>query len=230
MSVVYLVRHGQASFGAEEYDQLSTLGFEQSRRLGAALRERLSEVHAAITGTQKRHQQTADACLEVLGLASVRRGLSGLNEFSHQELLARFDPRYADPTQLGAEVLASDHPRRAFQEVFVRAVARWSGGRHDAEYGETWSSFRRRCLRSLDEVLQGLGSSETALVFSSGGPISVICQELLGLDTEATFRLSWTLVNCGVTKLLQGPSGLRLSSLNEHGHFEGPNRPLLTYR
>jgi broad specificity phosphatase PhoE len=34
MGNLYLVRHGQASFGAADYDQLSELGQRQSVRLG----------------------------------------------------------------------------------------------------------------------------------------------------------------------------------------------------
>ena len=34
MGTLYLVRHGQASFGAADYDQLSELGRRQSVRLG----------------------------------------------------------------------------------------------------------------------------------------------------------------------------------------------------
>ena len=34
MATIYLVRHGQASFGKENYDQLSPRGWEQGRILG----------------------------------------------------------------------------------------------------------------------------------------------------------------------------------------------------
>ncbi len=40
VSRILLVRHGQASWGADDYDQLSPLGDEQSRVLGAALAAR----------------------------------------------------------------------------------------------------------------------------------------------------------------------------------------------
>jgi len=37
MGELYLIRHAQASFGAEDYDKLSVLGCEQSVALGNAL-------------------------------------------------------------------------------------------------------------------------------------------------------------------------------------------------
>ena len=40
MGTLYLVRHGQASFGAADYDNLSELGHRQAVRLGEYWRER----------------------------------------------------------------------------------------------------------------------------------------------------------------------------------------------
>jgi broad specificity phosphatase PhoE len=74
-----------------------------------------------------------------------------------------------------------------------------------------------------------LGTSETALVFTSGGPISAICRELLGLSDETALQLPLTLVNCGITRLRRTPSGLRLSTFNEHGHLDGPGPSLVTF-
>lgn len=232
MSVVYLVRHAQASFGEADYDRLSTLGVEQARVLGAALRIRLPQVHLVAFGTQRRHQDTAANCLEAMGAAAdlPKKSVAGLNEFDHDELLRKLDARYASREALAADILAAEDPRKAFQELFTRAVARWAAGHHDADYTEPWSAFRGRCHAALDEVTSALGPSQVALVFTSGGPITAICQSLLGTADEEAFKLSWTLVNCGVTKLLHTARGLRLSTLNEHAHFEGPRRSFITYR
>ncbi|NDC62316.1 MAG: histidine phosphatase family protein, partial [Betaproteobacteria bacterium] len=67
MGTLYLVRHGQASFGADDYDQLSELGQRQSRRLGAYFRERGLTFEAVITGSLKRQQQTWLGIQEGLG-------------------------------------------------------------------------------------------------------------------------------------------------------------------
>ena len=58
MGTLYLVRHGQASFGADNYDQLSPLGWQQSRRLGQYFKERGYQFEAVITGTLQRHDET----------------------------------------------------------------------------------------------------------------------------------------------------------------------------
>lgn len=230
MGVVYLVRHGQASFGAADYDQLSELGVTQAKVLGEALQARLPRVDAVITGTMARHWQTADACLKALGVAVPHQRVAGFNEYDHEEIIVRHIPRYVDKGLMMQDLAETPDPRRAFQELFTQAVARWVEGRHDADYAESWAGFRDRSLRALTELIQGLGASKTALVFTSGGPITAICQDLLHIPDEHAFRLNWTLANCGITKVVYSERGRYLASLNEHSHFEGAQRALLTYR
>lgn len=229
MSAIYLIRHGQASFGAEKYDRLSETGEAQARVLGAALRPRIPEIHAVITGAMDRHRQTADGCLAAMGQSCAIRVMPGFDEYDHEELLARFDPRYVDRAALASDLAAADDPRRAFHALFTKAVARWMGGQFDAEYTEPWSAFRKRCLGALDALGASLERAQTALVFTSGGPISVICQAALGMDEARLFDLQSSLVNCGVTKVRYGRGGAAIASMNEHGLFEGPGA-LLTYR
>jgi broad specificity phosphatase PhoE len=230
VSAVYLIRHGQASFGSADYDNLSDLGQEQARLLGQALRARLPAVHAAVTGTMTRQKQTARGCLDAMGSGAVVSEDAGFDEFDHDDLIARFRPRYANRLVLGAELAASLRPRQAFQEMFVEATARWTSGQYDHEYLETWPQFRARCSGALERFAGSLGSSRTALVFTSAGTITAVCQSLLAMPNEHAFRLNWTLVNCAVTKILVGSKGLHLSSLNEHGHFEADVKRLVTYR
>jgi broad specificity phosphatase PhoE len=230
MGAIYLIRHGQASFGQADYDALSRLGIEQSRLLGEALRPRLHQIDAVVTGTMQRHRQTAEACLAAMGLAAERQEMAGLNEYDHVELMARMEQRYADHAVLGADLAKTPDPRRAFQALFSKAMERWMSGAHDGEYTESWPAFQNRCNDAVTGLIAQLGPSKTALVFSSGGAISAICQRLLRIDDREAFRINWTLANCGITKLIYGERGLHLSTLNEHGHFEGRDAKLITYR
>ncbi|MCP3101180.1 histidine phosphatase family protein [Myxococcus sp. K15C18031901] len=230
MGALYFIRHGQASFGAEDYDQLSERGFVQARVLGESLRARLPKVDAVVTGTMRRHQQTAESCLAGLGLDLPPRRMAGFNEFDHNELVVKHMPRYASHAALVQDLAATPDPRRTFQELFTAAVARWVGGEHDADYVEPWPTFQARCVGALDALLRELGTSKTALVFTSGGTITALCQHLMHIPSEYAFRLNWTLANCGITKVIYSERGRYLSSLNEHGHFEGAHRDLITYR
>lgn len=168
-----------------------------------------------------------------MGLSLTPQVHAGFNEFDHEEVIERAEPRYADKLVMMSDMAASGSPRRAFQQFFEKAVQRWMGGQHDADYRETWPAFKLRCHAALDDVVhqsQQQASNGTTLVFTSGGFIAIAAQRLLGIPDEHAFTLNWTLVNAGVTKLVVGSQGPRLLSVNEHAHFEGQHAALLTYR
>lgn len=230
MGAIYLVRHGQASFGKADYDKLSETGVEQALVLGKALRARVTQLDGAFAGAMHRHRQTAEHCLSTFGQPAELRINAGFNEFDHEEVVQRFKPAYANRLFMMADLARTLNPRRAFQQVFEQAVARWLGGEFDHEYAESWPAFQSRCVQALNDTVHELGPSKTALVFTSGGTITAICQHLLKIPDEHAFRLNHTLANAGVTKVIYGERGVYLSTVNEHAHFEGAHRELITYR
>lgn len=230
MSAIYLIRHGQASFGDGDYDRLSALGIEQSRVLGEALRPRVPQVDLVVCGGMQRHRQTAEACLQAMQLVPQWEEDAGWNEYDHEDLIVRFDPRYIDRHMLHDEISAATDPRRAFQHLFTRAVTRWVGGDNDADYVESFPAFCARANDALQRLVQRLQPSQNALVFTSGGPISALAADLLRIPRGDGFKISWTLANAAVTKLVVGARGVHLSTLNEHAHFEGARSRLISYR
>ena len=230
MSAIHLVRHGQASFGADDYDLLSELGERQSRVLGQALAGNAARITHAASGDMRRHRQTADACLEAMGGALVPQFDAGWNEFDHMAVIVALRPDFADRSRMRNVLMAEPNPRAAVQALFEQAMARWVAGAHDADYPESWQAFRARCRQALARLAAALPDGADAIVFTSGGPIAAIAQDLLHIPDEVGHRLSFGLVNCGVTKLVRGRDGVRLSTLNGHAHFEGGHAGLVTYR
>lgn len=230
MSAVYLIRHGQASFGAADYDRLSERGEHQARVLGDALAHLSPRIGALASGDMLRHRQTAQACLHAMGHEAEWQVDAGWNEFDHVAVINALRPHDTDHALLRAELLAAPDPGRAFQSMFEQAVARWACGGNEADYAETWTAFRARCRQSLAGLFDALPKNTDALVFTSGGPIAAIAQDLLHIPDSDGFRLNWGLVNCGVTKVVRGRDGVRLSTLNGHAHFEGEHAGLVTYR
>jgi broad specificity phosphatase PhoE len=231
MGEIWLIRHGQASFGAADYDRLSELGFEQSRRLGRWLADSGQRFDLAVTGSHRRHRETAESCLDALNSHCARIEDSGLDEYNHREMLSRYEPGLATPQAVREFIDAQSNPRRAFQELFAAAFARWIGGKHDAEYRESFAGFRRRCLEALHLRIVEAGRSERIIIFTSGGPIAIIAQSVLGLPDDRVAALNFSLVNAAVTTLFFGSSGLTLSTLNSFQHLEGsPSGRLVTYR
>jgi broad specificity phosphatase PhoE len=231
MGAIYLLRHGQASFGSNNYDQLSPVGHQQARVLGQALKARGVQAEALVSGNMQRHKETAAGVISEMGLEGLPlQEHLGVNEFDHENVIEVAQPRYVDKVAMMSEMAATGDPRRAFQTFFRDAVARWVGGNHDAEYNEPWSVFKLRCVSALDDLVKLTPPKGNVLVFTSGGAISVICAHLLGLNDSQAFTINWTLANAGITKVQVGRDGLHLISVNEHAHVEGAQPTLLTYR
>ena len=88
MGQLYLVRHAQASFGAADYDQLSTLGERQSLRLGEYFAAKGIVFEAAITGSLRRHAQTFAGIAQGAHLDHTPLVLRGLNEYDSAAVIA----------------------------------------------------------------------------------------------------------------------------------------------
>ena len=81
MGTLYLVRHGQASFGADDYDVLSPRGHEQAVRLGEYWRGRGMAFDAVMTGTLRRHTETLLGIAQGLQTMPEVTRWPGLNEY-----------------------------------------------------------------------------------------------------------------------------------------------------
>jgi broad specificity phosphatase PhoE len=231
MGVILLIRHGQASFASSNYDKLSSIGMEQGRILGAALKARGVKPDLLVCGNMQRHRETAEQCLTALGVAPSWDEDSGWDEYDHGAMLEAYDPRFGRKSNLAAELLKTgEDPKRAFQELFSKAAARWVGGAKDEDYDESFTEFCDRVGAALSRLAARLGKSKTALVFTSGGAISAVAKLMLGLPAEGMLPLSYVIANASITKLISGSTGIRLSTLNEHSHFEGIDPKFLTYR
>ena len=222
MGVVILVRHGQASFGADDYDVLSETGWEQGRLLGKWLTDRGVRPTAVVRGGMRRHRETAEAVHQSAAGWSDAVVDPGWDEFDHLSVVAGYPDA---PT--------GELDRREFQRVFELATARWTAGAADGEYAEPWPAFRARVAASMERVSEQAGSGSTVVVVSSGGPIAAVCAALLDPEADdATYarlwsRLNTVLVNGSFTRVVVGSTGARLLTFNEHPHLEGDS---LTYR
>jgi broad specificity phosphatase PhoE len=227
MGVVLLVRHGQASFGAEDYDVLSETGIAQSKRLGVWLADAGVEPTALLHGAMRRQRDTATAMVESAGWPVDVDLDEGWNEFDHLGVVAR---------GFGAAGGGSRPPsttgmdRRTFQRAFEQATARWAGGEFDDEYDESWPAFVGRVAAALERACARDG---VTVVVSSGGPIALACASLVDPDaTAAELPRLWNAfntvcANTGVTRVITGSTGRRMLTFNEHSHLA---RDLVTYR
>ncbi len=225
MRELLLIRHGQASFHAEDYDQLSPLGERQSVLLGEWMAECGAMPDLVAMGPRARHRDTALPCLRAAGISTSPITLPGLDEVDHLELLARLRPELAEAGALRAAMKQQADPYRAFQRLFVEALQRWTSGEHDADYSCSWQDFRPGVLDALEQLTQS--PAATIWAFTSGGPIAVMAGALLQSPESKTFDLSWSLVNTGVTRLRLGSRGAQLVTYNSWPHLERTRDPSL---
>jgi broad specificity phosphatase PhoE len=241
MGQIFLVRHGQASFGSDNYDQLSPLGVEQAKILGTWFARCGQRFDRIVVGGLKRHRQTAEACIAALGAHEQIASHSddGFNEYDHDEIMCRYRPEFTDSKEIQRFLATHENAKRVFQQEFEKAMARWMGGRFDHEYKESWQAFRQRCSVALARLMQAGETSQRIVVFTSGGTISALCQSVLGLSDQHVSQLNWSLVNSAVTKLMfqagedsaQHAPRVSLSYLNNYAHLESlPNSKIITYR
>jgi broad specificity phosphatase PhoE len=214
MGTLYLVRHGQASFGADDYDQLSERGRDQSLRLGEYWRERGLKFDAVYAGTLKRHGQTLAGIVEGLGEGSDLpvQSRPGLNEYDSQALLRAIHP---------APLPKPDTPElyRHHFRLLCDALSQWMGGTISPEGMPDWNGFSDGVHQVLEEV-RHRHSDQNVLLVSSGGPISTAVGQVLGTAPEVTIALNMRLRNIAVTEFSISPKRLMLQSFNTLNHLD----------
>lgn len=219
---VFLVRHGQASFGKSDYDRLSEAGHRQAFLLGQDLARRGWVPDRVVSGTLRRHRETlAEICVGA-GWDHLQPDTDqGWNELDHVEVINAYRPAYRNMLLLKADMVRTLRPREAFEEMFEAAITRWAGGEHDADYRESFEAFHTRVSQSFGAVTaQPLARQ---LVVTSAGPVCQISTELTAGHRDLTVWKSYSLsaANTGVTRISIDKKGARLLSFNEIGHLDG---------
>lgn len=229
MGQVLLVRHGQASFGARDYDALSELGHRQAGLVADALRVRIGAVDVVASGNLSRQRDTAAPLAAALLPADGEVAYDDRwAEYDHEALLARQGGAWRRRASVAAETARTRDPKRAFQQALDEALEAWVADPEAEGEGESFGAFTRRCGAALDALVEDLDGG-SAVVATSGGVIAAIAARELLVGGEGWVRLNRVMVNTGVTKLITGRRGVTLVSLNEHTHLEG-DRALLSYR
>ncbi|TVP57799.1 MAG: histidine phosphatase family protein [Halomonadaceae bacterium] len=231
MATLHLIRHGQASFGAANYDQLSETGYRQGRVLGR-WQAATQTPDAVYCGTLQRHRQTLASMAEGAGADWDRiHGIeAGLNEFDHLAVINAWNPAWSDRSVMAKELAASGAPGKTFQKAFVAAVERWVSGNHASDYAETWDDFQVRVWQAVENIMAASAGAKHVYAVTSGGPISVIVQRLLQLDDRKALGLNAVLANASVSRMLFSGSQQSLAVFNSFGHFEAEDPALVTYR
>jgi broad specificity phosphatase PhoE len=215
MGTVYLVRHGQASFGAADYDQLSELGSRQCHALGQYLAQRGLQFEAVLRGSLRRHTQSLSAVTEGYGQLPAALEWPGLNEYDSEALIRAVHP---------GPLAKPDSPEvyRAHFRLLRQALAAWMDGSTAPLGMPAYADWVAGITAALDHVRTR--HSGNVLVLSSGGPIATAVGHVLGTQPQTTIELNLRIRNSSLTELAFTPKRHMLSTFNHVPHLDRPER------
>ncbi|QIL83231.1 histidine phosphatase family protein [Diaphorobacter sp. HDW4A] len=222
MGTLYLVRHGQASFGADNYDQLSARGVEQCVRLGEYWRERGMQFDAVIRGSLQRHAQTLDAICQGLQMECDPLVTPALNEYDSHALIAAVRP--GPRPEVHTPELYKQHFR-----LLCDALAQWMSGTITPVGMPSWDEFSGGVRSALEQV-RYQHAGHNVLLVSSGGPIATAMSEVLSTPAEMMIALNMRIRNSAVTEFSISPKRLMLQTFNTLAHLDSDtHRDWATY-
>ena len=213
MGNLYLVRHGQASFGAADYDNLSSLGVQQSVRLGEYFAQKGIQFDAVLTGSLRRHAQTWAGIAKGAALEHDPVVWPGLNEYDSEAVIQAIHPQ---PLQKPDTPEVYRHHFRLLGD----GLRQWMNGVVSPKGMPTYTEFVHGVSSALDHVRQNC--SGNVLMVSSGGPISTAVGHLLGTTPEITIELNLRIRNSSVTEFDFNPKRHTLVTYNTLPHLDDP--------
>ena len=220
-----MVRHGQASFGKKNYDNLSEKGREQSRILAGYMIRTGQSFHMVYTGDLMRQKDTAREIItayETQGFPPPAcHVLPEFNEYRSRDIMMAYmhDVAREDPALQG-DMNSLYDDKKAFRRLFKRVMLRWVSGEVDKPGIVSWRDFRDGVRSGLQKVMATSGRGKNVLICTSGGPISAAVQMALDLPDEKAFHIAWHIVNTSVTTFVYNEEQFALASFNQQAHLD----------
>ena len=193
MGTIYLVRHGQASLGADNYDQLSALGYRQSHRLG--------EYFA----------QTLEGISKGMGLSLGPDLAPSLNEYDSHAIIQSIYPHPLEKPDRPEQV-------QAYFRLLRDGLLQWMQGTIHPEGMPSYKDFEAGIISVLDALRQS--NHKNVLLVSSGGPISTAIGHVLGVAHPARIALNLQIRNSAVSEFHFTAKQHSLVSYNTLPHLE----------
>lgn len=235
MANLLIVRHGQASFGAENYDQLSPLGQRQADLTGEFLRKMDTRFSAAYSGDLSRQRETGQRVLNQLEQAPELIIDPRFNEVQTDEqievmmpLLIQRDARFADL------VAAMDTDTKSFQKIIETVFNYWVSPECDVSGIQSWKDYHGGVVSAFENAMASAASGTDTAIFTSGGTIATIVGHVLKLTSDRVYEFYEPVFNCSITRIIFNSRKCSLSTFNDVGHLHlmsaQLNERLVTYR
>jgi broad specificity phosphatase PhoE len=231
-----MFRHGQASFGQDNYDQLSPTGYRQARLVAEHLRDLGITFDAVYTGALTRQKQTFQSMADVFAERDpplpTPVETADLNEYNSTGVWQHYYPDIIhDHPELELDETSLKQNPKQFQHVFARIVQRWINEPHDLPAIESWRAFRSRIGAGLNTIMQQEGSGKNVMIFTSAGPVATAVQMATGMPDDRCIGISWQVLNASTTRFRYNAKEMTLVGFNDVSALERQGDPgLLTYR
>jgi broad specificity phosphatase PhoE len=236
MSTIYIIRHGQASFGAENYDQLSPLGRRQAEITGRYLSDCGIQFDAVYSGNLQRQQDTAQLAIASQKVKPEHFIDARFNEVHNDEQLEHLLPIVIEKDDALRELVETRgmQSSKDYQKAIRAVFNHWVSPECEHPAIQSWTEYSNGVREALAHVMQEQGSNKTIGIFTSGGTIATLVSQVLNLSSDSVYQFYEPIFNCSVTQLFYSSTQVSLSYFNDRsflqllGHQLGEN--LVSYR
>ena len=239
MSRLFLIRHAQASFLSENYDQLSDHGIDQAKILGESLASNEFIFDKIYSGTLNRQQHTRQMVEEVYDAQKISFPKvieeDRFNEYPAEEIMTSLGKYLVENNDVAANLYkkcndsTSETERHLYlQKLFELILESWvNNDIKEVNLSISWKDWSNGVRNAIDDIQSQAKSGELIGVFTSGGPIGVFVQTVLDAPEIKAAELNWRVYNCSVTKFTFSAERFSLDQFNDVSYL---SPDILTYR
>jgi len=230
MARALYIRHAQASYMAEDYDQLSDLGYEQSLVLGKYMVDQKINLDRIYVGPLKRHHQTYSKVLEAYTDAGISlpkpEYLDELVEHQGPETLHALKDQYLDnnPDLKAIVGQGGKDARKNALKVFTHFMRNWATDNLELPHPphlQKWADFKALVNQGINKIISDESNKgKTIACFTSGGTIAATMGYALNLDDDANMiGVNGIIRNTSINEFYFSDGEMNLLALNQVHHL-----------
>lgn len=219
MTTIYLIRHGQASAGAENYDVLSPTGRRQAAVLGDHFRDITLDFNNIYSGNLERQIDTATIALNCS--SENLKQSHHFDEYHHKQIFGHYLPLLAKKNKAMSDAATAGPNTLMTMEVFTELMNAWTTDQSGTAPIESWPTFKARVMQGINNIAASNDAHDQVAVFTSGGVICTILQSIFDSTPKTAFEMNWGINNAGITRIKADcHNTLQLREYNNISHLQ----------
>ena len=224
MPQLLLMRHGQAMFGNDNYDELSQLGQQQAELTGAFFNSRAWQFDKIYLGPRHRHAQTLQGVFTGMYGADNSQDLMW-KEITHTDTAL---DEFADGSKVlksaKKRILAAQaiwpESRREQLVLYVQELHGWANGEFAIDDCVSADQFKQGAAVWLSTLMQNHQQrGEYILAVTSAGTIAAMLCSVLQLPVSQLVEFTIAMYNASLTHLLFRDDSITVRMFNSAHHL-----------